>query len=205
MKYEQKGLIICGFPGVGKTGAESSATEKKNYEFYDMESTPFRWVVGIDHKRVPNPHFPGCYVDDIEASASKYGRKYTMVSSHKEVRDEMKMRGLRYIIVVPERNLRDEYLLRYVARGSDIGLIEQVYDHWDEWLDDIENDGAPVIHLKSGQFLADVIVPEVIRENLRGVAGVAQELRCNPCEPTLPECESCEYAKGTSPKRKRGR
>lgn len=168
MKYEQKGIIICGFPGVGKTSVESIAIKKKNYEFYDLESTSFRWIVSTENERVLNPNFPGCYVDSIEASASKYGHKYTMVSSHKEVRDEMKMRGLRYVIIVPERNLIDEYLLRYIARGNDIELIEQVYYHWYEWLNDIENDGAPVIHLKSGQFLADVIVPEVIRDNLLG-------------------------------------
>jgi len=164
---KQTGLVICGFPGVGKTAAASLAKEKHNYDFQDMESTAFRWVIGIDHKRVPNPHFPGCYVDDVERSASQYGYKYTMISSHKEVRDELKSRGIHYIIVVPEKSLRDEYLLRYVARGSDIKLIEQVYDHWNEWLDEIENDGAPVIHLKSGQFLADAIVPEIIREHLR--------------------------------------
>lgn len=161
------GLIICGFPGVGKSTASALASECKNYDFNDMESSAYSWIVGFDGKRTRNPSFPACYVDNIEMNASQYGYPVVLVASHKSVRDEMKKRGIPYIIVVPDKGLKDEYLLRYVARGSDIDLIEQVYDHWDEWLDEIETDGAPVIHLKSGQFLADVIVPEIIRDSLR--------------------------------------
>lgn len=163
-------LIICGFPGVGKSAVESLASEIGIYRYNDMESTPYHFIFGLNGKKTRNPHFPGCYVDDIEKHAGSNGYSgyddVIMISSHKEVRTELKNRGIPYIIVVPEKSLKDEYLLRYVARGSDISLIETVYDYWDEWLDDIEADGAPVIHLKSGQYLADVIVPEIIRENL---------------------------------------
>ena len=163
---KRTGLILCGFPGIGKSATQGLAEREGNFDFIDAESTPFRWVeLRINGKRLPNRDFPDNYVDFIADCAGKY--KVTLTATHKQVRDEMKRRGLAYIIVAPEKSLKDEYLLRYVARGSDMGLIEQVYDHWDEWLDELEEDGAPVIHLKSGQFLADVIVPECIQLRLR--------------------------------------
>lgn len=162
---KRTGLILCGFPGIGKTATQGLAESKGNFGFIDAESSPFRWVQLPNGKRLPNRDFPDNYIDFVTDCAGKY--KVTMTATHKQVRDEMKRRGIAYIIVAPEKSLKDEYLLRYVARGSDMGLIEQVYDHWDEWLDELEEDGAPVIHLKSGQFLADAIVPECIRLHLR--------------------------------------
>ncbi|MBQ7465520.1 MAG: hypothetical protein IJS55_03245 [Oscillospiraceae bacterium] len=162
---KRTGLILCGFPGIGKTATQDLAERKGNFGFIDAESSSFRWVQLLNGKRLPNSDFPGNYIDFVTYCAGKY--KVTMTATHKQVRDEMKRRGLAYIIVAPEKSLKDEYILRYVARGSDMGLIEQVYDHWDEWLDELEKDGAPVIHLKSGQFLADAIVPECIRLSLR--------------------------------------
>lgn len=165
-KKEIKGMIICGFPGVGKTTVESITHEMGIYRYCDLESTPYRLVIGPNGEVSANPNFCTSYVDAIENLAGPYGYEVVMVSTHKEVREELRRRGAPYIIVAPEKWLKDEYLLRYVARRSDYSLIQAVYERWDEWLDDIEIDGAPVIHLNSGQWLANVIVPEIIRENL---------------------------------------
>ena len=161
-----KGLIICGFPGVGKSAVESISHAMNIFDYNDMESSAYGWITGLSGKRERNPHFPECYVDDIEMHASQYGYPVVMVASHKEVRDEMKRRGIPYIIVAPEKSLKDEYMARYLVRRSNYGLIKQIFDHWDEWLDEIEQDGAPVIHLKAGQYLSDILIPEIARKHL---------------------------------------
>ena len=69
----------------------------------------------------------------------------------------MKEQGIKYIIVAPKRDLKNEYLVRYLKRGSDIDFINLLSEKWDEFLTEIENDGAPVILLDTGEVLADVI------------------------------------------------
>lgn len=160
-EYKQTGLIICGFPGVGKSATATVAKERyHSFDFRDMESTPYRFTFEAGGGRFENPSFPTNYVDDIRQSSGPHGFKVTMVSCHQNVRNELKNQGLCYLIVVPERSLKEEYIRRYVVRGSDFSLIEQVYRNWDNWIDGLEKDGAPVIHLSSGEFLSDVIVPE---------------------------------------------
>ncbi len=157
---EQHGMIICAFPGTGKTKAEATAHNYGLYEILDAESSPFRWTETASGKRVQNPEFPDNYLNFIEHEAG-IKERIILTATHKQVRDEMKKRGLSYIIIAPEKNLKDEYLSRYVARGNDISFIKQLYDHWNEWLDEMEGDGAPIIHLKSGQYLLDIILPKL--------------------------------------------
>lgn len=159
-----KGLIICGFPGVGK-----SAASQKSRDICDCESTPFHTIyeevyTGKNGEAIPptiisvkNPNWVSDYVDRIEKISSDGNAFYVLVSLHKEVRDEMDKRGLPYVIVVPEKSLKDEYLGRYVKRGNGQSFIRKVYDNWDEWLDEIESSGDPVIHLKAGEVLADIL------------------------------------------------
>lgn len=148
----KKAIIICGFPGVGKT---TVANNRSN--ILDAESSCFSW--GFDPKRpetrTRNLSFPKNYISFIEEKTSKYD--FILTSSHKVVRDGLKEHGIKYIIVAPKRDLKNEYLIRYLKRGSDIDFINLLSEKWDEFLTEIENDGAPVILLDTGEVLADVI------------------------------------------------
>ena len=146
-----KRLIICGFPGVGKTSAE-----RKSREVIDCESTSFHFTIenGVQKEE---PEWVSKYVDHIESLASKGNYQYVLVSSHLKVREEMEKRGIPYICVVPKSGLRDEYLARYVKRGDSAHFIQRIYDHWSEWLEEINRHGAPVIHLAEGQNISDMI------------------------------------------------
>lgn len=148
----KKAIIICGFPGVGKT---TIATNRSN--ILDAESSCFSWKVNPEspEMRTRNTSFPQNYISFIEGAMSEYDMILT--SSHKVVRDGLKERGIKYIIVAPKRDLKNEYLVRYLKRGSDIDFIELLNEKWDEFLTEIENDGAPVILLDTCEVLADVI------------------------------------------------
>lgn len=150
-KGKIKHLIICGFPGVGKTTAE-----RRSREVIDCESTAFHFTFENGMQK-ENPDWVSKYVDHIEQLASKENYQYILVSSHLKVRVEMEKRGIPYICVVPEIYLRDEYLARYVKRGDSAAFIQRLYDHWNEWLEEIDRHGAPVIHLAEGQNISDMI------------------------------------------------
>lgn len=154
-----KGLIISGFPGVGKTAAGQRCRD-----IADIESTAFHYPIDWENINDPekmrheeNPNWVKEYVDHIEDTASQQCFCYCLVSSHDHVREEMDARSIPYIVVVPEVELKDEYLARYVKRGSDFPFIKCMDDHWYEWLNEIEQSGVPIIHLKAGQFISDIL------------------------------------------------
>lgn len=150
------GMIVSGFPGVGKTSAAS-----KNRDIEDCESSSFHYTTKVDAlgvmTREENPNWVTEYVDHIKKLASIVGYPYILVSSHADVLDEMDRRGLPYLIVAPRRDAKDVYLSRYLKRGDCVAFIRNIAQHWDEWLDALDKRDAPVIHLDANQVLADIL------------------------------------------------
>lgn len=126
-------MIICGFPGIGK-----SSIARTLPGIVDLESTPFNknWKI---------------YADVIE-HMDKNG--YTvLVSSHRELREELLNRNINYFYVKPEKNLKEEYLERYKKRGNTKAFINQIKDNWDNYL--ISLKGENIVELKSEEYLLD--------------------------------------------------
>jgi tRNA uridine 5-carbamoylmethylation protein Kti12 len=148
----KKAIIICGFPGVGKTTAANN-----RINILDAESSCFSWVWDTEAISEPkrNEAFPRNYIKYIVDNSKKYD--VILASSHREVREMLLMEGMQYINIAPRRELKNEYLIRYLQRGSDINFIELLNEKWDSFIDNIEDDGAPVIWLDKGEYLADVL------------------------------------------------
>lgn len=155
MKHDEiKGVVICGYPGIGKSTAAANRTD-----ICDAESSafshPFDPVTG---KQKKSNEFPRNYVDFVSKLITDHGGyRYVLCSCHKEVREELNNRGIPYIVVVPHFNCKDEYMERYLKRGDSVDYIQKMYDCWDEWHDEIDNSGAAVIHLWEGQNLSDIL------------------------------------------------
>lgn len=157
-----KGLIISGFPGIGKSTAESVYRES-----IDCESTQFHYVFDPScpyGENKENSNWVKEYVDFIEKSAKDGKYNFIFISSHLKVREELDNRMIPYIVVVPEKCLKDEYLARYVKRGDCAEFIIEVSESWDEWLEEIERNAPAVIHLKSGQVLSDILPIHQLRD-----------------------------------------
>ena len=126
-------MIICGFRGIGK-----SSIARTLPGIVDLESTPFNknWKI---------------YADVIE-HMDKNG--YTvLVSSHRELREELLNRNINYFYVKPEKNLKEEYLERYKKRGNTKAFINQIKDNWDNYLKSLK--GENIVELKSEEYLLD--------------------------------------------------
>ncbi len=149
----RKAMVICGFPGVGKT---SVANNRIN--ILDAESSAFSWIIDPEHLekgRKRDPNFPLNYIKYIQDNMERYD--VILVSSHQNVRDALKAEGIPYIIVAPWAELKNEYMIRYLRRGSEIEFIDLMQNAWGDFLRGIEVDGAPVIYLDSGKYLSDVL------------------------------------------------
>lgn len=146
-------IIICGFPGVGKSCV---ANNRKN--ILDAESSAYSWKFDPEHPErgfARNPEFPENYIQSIKGFIDKY--EYVLVSSHKDVRVALGKEGIPYIIVAPKKELKNEYLKRYLQRGNEIEFIELLNEKWDEFLSDIAAADVPVIWLDKGEYMTDVL------------------------------------------------
>lgn len=155
-----KAIIICGFPGVGKTSAEQRCRQA-----IDCESSGFHYIFDPTEVNAKNPagvlkenpNWVKEYVDKLVELATDVRYHYVLASTHQEVRDELNARFIPYVVVVPDRSLKDEYLVRYVKRGDSAEFIMGIYEYWEDWLKAIDIEAPAVIHLKSGEYLADIL------------------------------------------------
>lgn len=144
-------MIISAFPGTGKTHLYKS--HKLNMTIYDSDSSIFSWLESGER----NPNFVNDYCDYIHDIQKNNVKSLQLISSHKEVRDELARRDFKYVLIYPKRELKNEYIERYIKRGSSDTFIKLMTDKWDEMIDSCEQDtnGNQII-LKFNEYIGDV-------------------------------------------------
>jgi hypothetical protein len=141
-KDNQKTKLCSAFPGVGKT------------HFYKNINNML--VLDSDSSKFDKSKFPQNYVDHIQNLIGKVD--IILISTHKEVRDELTKRGIFFNLIYPDKSLKNEYIERYEERGSDENFIKLIDKHWDNWIDELsEQEGCNKIILKSGEYLSDIM------------------------------------------------
>ena len=141
------GCVIAGFPAVGKTTYAAARPETT----VDSDSSRYSWKWTSPETRQRHPEWPGNYIEHIKAGL--YDAKTVLVSTHAEVRAALHEAGIPFTIVMPDRSLRVEYLVRMARRDSPLALIELVDKSWEDWMDQlIDEDGEQII-LGRGQYL----------------------------------------------------
>lgn len=145
-------FVICGFSGIGK-----STAEQKHRSIIDFESSGWShlWEEGI--LKGKNPAFPGNYIAELLRLIDRDEATYYLLSCHETVRNELQSAGIPYIIVMPTIEQKNDYLKRWLKRGSSVEFIETMNDKWDEMIESCEKDDAPKIYLSSGEYISDLI------------------------------------------------
>lgn len=142
-----KCIVICGFPGIGKSFLSENLVGLK---IEDSDSSLF-------DKRA----FPSNYLEHIQRNL--HDCDIQLVSTHSEVLKELRDRNIPFILVKPERDNREVYVARYLKRGSPQGFIDNMINNWNKYHDDMESI-VPIeqqVVLFDDQFLIDRL-PEVI-------------------------------------------
>lgn len=151
--------IISAFPGIGKT-----TLAKENHKVIDLESSNYKWLdidnnLSIEQRKgtskTLNPNFPENYIRDIISLAQE---GYTvLISSHKEVRDELNKRDIHFTIVLPSLDMKKEMIDRYIKRGNQENFVTMLENNYETFINDLMNDPNNKIVLESGQYLKDVV------------------------------------------------
>ncbi len=151
-------LIIAAFPGCGKSQCEK---DHPNHIILDSDSSRFSWIEGKENVE-RNPDFPNNYMKHIKENIGK--ADIIFISSHDVVRDALRENGIKYNLVYPNIDLKDEYLKRYENRGSSLGFINLLNSKWNEWIGEIVNqkeEDKPyqtLIELSKGQYINDIVI-----------------------------------------------
>ena len=148
----REAYIICGFSGIGK-----STAEQKNRNIVDFESSGFSHTYENGLQTGLNASFPRNYIDALCDLRDNGCATHYLISCHKEVREELKKRGLDYVIVLPTAEQKNEYMKRWLKRGSSVYFIKSMESRWDDMVRSCEEDDAPKIYLSSGEFISDLI------------------------------------------------
>jgi hypothetical protein len=135
-------MVISAFPGCGKSHYFRS---NKNKIVLDSDSSTF-----------DKSDFPRNYIEHIKSNIGK--ADVIMVSSHKEVREALVENGIFFTLVYPEPSIKEEYIQRYIDRGSPESFVNLLTNNWNNWISELEEQvGCDKITLKEGQYLSDVI------------------------------------------------
>ena len=135
--------VYSAFPGCGKT---------------TYFNTTNRNVLDSDSSKFDKKHFPDNYIDHIERNVWDPKVNKILVSSHKDVRDALLKRGIPFVLVYPDRSLKDEYIQRYKDRGNNDAFVKLLDNNWDTWMDEMDSMKLPYkVRLGKGQYLTDVI------------------------------------------------
>lgn len=161
-------MVICGFPGIGKTFTVQNWIYS-NIKIYDSDSSNFSWIDKNDHSKGRNPDFPANYIEYIKSIDNE--NSVILTSSHKEVRDALKAAGIGYYVVYPnlESFGKDFYLDRIRRRKNGINsdsFVSLIAENCEDWIKDIEEtiNKENIIAITKNEKLEEVIL-NIIIEN----------------------------------------
>lgn len=157
--------IISAYPCCGKSYIVDNIDylfrgEEEKILVLDSDSSQFSWIQEKrpNGKKWRNPDFPNNYIKHIKENIGKVD--YIFVSSHKEVREALSKANIKFTLVVPEKKLLNDWMIRMYNRGNDDDFINLQINNWDKWLDEIDNEKntySKIIKLKKNEYLSDIL------------------------------------------------
>ncbi len=147
--------IISAFPACGKSWLFDNQVAL-SLKVADSDSSKFSWVE-TESGKVRNPDFPRNYIEHIKGLIGEVD--YILVSSHDEVKLALEEEDLPYILVMPQENLKTEWIGRCWLRGSPEGFLKMLDKNWDDWNNPqklaFDWNCSGIAYLGSGEYLVD--------------------------------------------------
>jgi len=157
-------MIIAAYAGAGKTTAAKLHPET----VVDFVCMPYKYILeslleGADSEsRKANPDhvmredWPWNYLAAIKGAMS--GEKILLIPTDLNVLLLLRNDKIPYTLCYPEREARENYRQRFIARGNTDEFIEIFIGGWEERIAALEQDtyGKHIV-LRDWEFLSDVI------------------------------------------------
>jgi len=132
-------IIISAFPACGKSYMFNNYNDKP-FTMLDSDSSNFSWIKDSEgnNTKERNPEFPENYIKHIKDNIGKVD--VIFVSSHDIVRKALNDNKINFFMVYPDRNMKKEWIRRFRERDNNEIFIKFIYDNWDSFIDEIENE-----------------------------------------------------------------
>lgn len=145
-------IIVSAFPACGKTYFHRLYPKNT----LDSDSSLFSWIINEFGEKARNPNFPNNYIQRIKENMGKY--VFIFVSSHEEVRNMLKENNLDYILVYPEKTLKQEWIERCIKRNNEDTFVTFMKTNYEMFIDNLEKETFPTkVTLKQNQYLSDIL------------------------------------------------
>lgn len=137
-------VIVSAFPGCGKSYIcnkyHNKKINNKKWKILDSDSSEYSWIKDKDNNntRIRNPEFPKNYINHIKANIGKVD--VIFVSSHKEVRQALKENNIKFFLIFPLKEMKEDFIERYKNRGNTEDFINFISKNWDDFIDEMENE-----------------------------------------------------------------
>lgn len=140
---KRKGVIVCGFFGIGKS---SVTKHRPDVSFYDLDATKFVKQKGWENN----------YVECALALRNEY--EIVAVKSSDKVIDKLKEMEIPYYLVYPSRYAKRDFMERAIKNGYSREWIQSFFSRWEEFIDEVEEDhDAKKIVLQGEEYLSDIV------------------------------------------------
>lgn len=142
MIYSNTDIILC-FSGVGRS-------------FYYKQGTNSSFALDAD---IVGDDW-GKFVDEIIAEKAKARWRYILVPLDTLIAQYLNERGVKFVIACPNPEDRNEWMRRWWKSNATAKQIADRSKDWDNYLggtEKIESLGAPIIYLKSDEWIGNVL------------------------------------------------
>lgn len=138
--FIHKGTVISGFAGIGKTTAALRYDnvidlESSHYFFNmpkDLEPHEYEQLKGDLH-RIPNPNGLEDYVDAIIEAQKHYD--YVLIAMFPALLQRLHEKGVDVQIVLPHKDDKHQYKLRYQRRGNNLDWAKNMINNWELYIE----------------------------------------------------------------------
>jgi hypothetical protein len=142
--------IVSGFPAIGKSFIAArfpiAARDLESSDYHWKKEPSGIWLLDSDGNKIPNDIWPTNYIQDIKALEHSGMYRVVLVSSHELIRKEMAKAGIRYTNLFPENTpeMKKIILDRCRMRQSPLEFINNMDEHWDEYIESLKSDKGAV-------------------------------------------------------------
>lgn len=158
-------MIIAAYAGTGK-----STFAQRVGRAADLPIMPFSWILPPTEKtdaeleeekgalhRLRDPRFPDNYLAEI-LKAERTSRFVLIPTDFEVVRRLREEYGRKVLLCYPDEGCREEYRMRFLARGNSESFLGLFIDGWDHFLEPVRNYERGIhIVMRPGAYLTDLL------------------------------------------------